>query len=98
MCTLKPILRKLAEWIFTLLDDTEIYRNGAWTALDPSAIYKVLVNTWTSSGGDGYYILLGADIPKENTTMFTADILASYIQRHSPVSPKIEGRISFIDK
>lgn len=77
---------------------TEVYRNGLWTPLDPSAIYKVLVNTWTSSGGDGYYILLGEDIPKENTTMFTTDILASYIQRHSPVSPKVEGRISFIDK
>jgi len=77
---------------------TEVYRNGLWTPLDPSAIYKVLVNTWTSSGGDGYYILLGEDILKENTTMFNTDILASYIQHHSPVSPEIEGRISFVDK
>jgi len=30
--------------------------------------------------------------------MFTTDILASYIQHHSPVSPEIEGRISFVDK
>ena len=76
----------------------EVYRNGLWAPLDPSAIYKVLINTWTSSGGDGYYTLLGEDIPKENTTMFTTDILARYIERHSPVSPEIEGRISFVDK
>ena len=76
----------------------EVYRNGLWTPLDPSAIYKVLVNTWISSGGDGYYILLPENIPKENTTMFTTDILAGYIQRHSPISPEIEGRINFVDK
>ncbi len=77
---------------------TEVYRNGLWTPLNLSAIYRVLVNAWTSSGGDGYYVLLAKDISKQNTTMFTTDILASYIQRHSPVSPKIEGRINITGK
>ncbi len=76
----------------------EVYLNDSWTPLDPSAIYKVLVNTWTASGGDGYYPLLRKDILKENTTMFNTDILSSYIQHHSPVSPEIEGRINFVDE
>jgi len=76
----------------------EVYLNGSWTPLDPSATYTVLVDEWTASGGDGYYILLGEDISKENTTMFTTDILAGYIQRHTPISPQTEGRIDFVDK
>ena len=76
----------------------EVYLSGSWTPLDPSATYTVLVNKWTASGGDGYYVLLREDIPKENTTMFSTDILAGYIQRHTPISPRIEGRIGFLDK
>jgi len=76
----------------------EVYINGLWTPLDPSATYTVLVNMWTASGGDGYYILLQEDISKVNTTMLTTDILAGYIQRHTPISPQTEGRIDFVDK
>jgi len=76
----------------------EVYLSGSWTPLDPSATYTVLVNKWTASGGDGYYILLREDIPKENTTMFSTDILAGYIKRHSPISARIEGRIDFANK
>ena len=76
----------------------EVYLNGLWTPLDPSATYTMLVNKWTASGGDGYYILLREDIPKENTTMFATDILAGYIQRHTPISPQTEGRIEFVNK
>lgn len=76
----------------------EVYLNGLWTPLDPSVTYTVLVNKWTASGGDGYYILLGEDILKKNTTMFTTDILAGYIERHTPISPQTEGRIDFVDK
>lgn len=76
----------------------EVYLNGSWSLLDPSATYTVLVNEWTASGGDGYYVLLRKDIPKENTTMFSTDILAGYIKRRSPISPHTEGRINFADK
>jgi len=76
----------------------EVYLNGLWTPLDPSATYTVLVNKWTASRGDGYYVLLREDIPKQNTTMFSTDILAGYIKRHSPISPQIEGRIDLVDK
>ena len=76
----------------------EVYLNGSWTPLDSSATYTVIVNEWTASGGDGYYILLEKDIPKENTSMFSNDILAGYIKRHTPISPQIEGRINFVDK
>ena len=76
----------------------EVYLNGSWTPLDASVTYTVLVNEWTASGGDGYYVLLRKDISKQNTTMFSTDILAGYIKRHSPVSPQTEGRIDFVDK
>ena len=80
------------------ISKVEVYLNGSWTPLAPSATYTVLVNKWTVSGGDGYYIFLREDIPKENTTMFSTDILAGYIKRHTPISPRIEGRIDFVNK
>jgi len=76
----------------------EVYQNGLWIPLDPSATYTVLVNKWTASGGDGHYIFLGEDISKENTTMFTTDILAGHIQRHTSISPQIDRRIEFVGK
>ena len=76
----------------------KIYQNGVWVPLDLSATYTVLVNGWTASGGDGHYIFLREDISKKHTTMFTTDILANYIQRHMKISPRIEGRINFVDR
>ena len=76
----------------------DVYLNGLWTPLDPSATYTVLVNKWTASGGDGYYILLREDIPKENTNIFSTDILATYVQLYTPISPQTEGRIDFVNK
>ena len=76
----------------------EVYQNGVWVPLDSSATYTVLVNGWTASGGDGHYIFLRDDTSKENTTMFTTDILASYIQRHGTISPQVEGRINFLSR
>ena len=76
----------------------EVYQNGLWAPLNPSATYTVLVNKWTASGGDGHYIFLGEDISKENTTMFTTDILADHIQRHTSISPQIDGRIKITGK
>ena len=61
-------------------------------------ITYLIVNKWTASGGDGHYIFLGEDISKENTTMFTTDILAGHIQRHTSISPQIDGRIEFVGK
>ncbi|MCD6418941.1 bifunctional metallophosphatase/5'-nucleotidase [bacterium] len=78
--------------------NVEIYHDGGWQPLDTAATYSVLLNSWTSSGGDGYYLFAMDDIPIENTTMITTDILASYIETHSPVSPSVEGRISFCSR
>ena len=78
--------------------NVEIYHDGGWQPLDTAATYSVLLNSWTSGGGDGYYLFAMDDIPIENTTMITTDILASYIETHSPVSPSVEGRISFYSR
>ena len=41
---------------------------------------------------------LREDISKEYTMISTTDILASYIQRYAVISPKIEGRINFVNR
>ena len=42
------------------------------------------------------FVFLGGSVTKENTTMKTTDVLAGYVQRHSPISPQVEGRITFV--
>ena len=50
------------------IKDVMILKNGKLEPLEPDRKYKVLVNRWMVSGGDGYYVFLDPDILKKNTT------------------------------
>ncbi len=71
-----------------------VQRNENWEPLDERGEYEVLLPSWTTDGGDGYYLF--AEMPAErkyDTTVKDLDPLAAYIKENSPVAPKIEGRI-----
>ncbi|HSD56772.1 MAG TPA: bifunctional UDP-sugar hydrolase/5'-nucleotidase [Methanotrichaceae archaeon] len=71
-----------------------VQRNGTWEPLDEQNEYEVLLPSWTTDGGDGYYLF--AEMPAErkyDTTVKDLDPLAAYIKENSPVAPKTEGRI-----
>ena len=72
--------------------------DGDSKPLDPEKRYTILVNGWTVSGGDGYYLFLEPGISKKNTTNVAVDLLIEYIKKFSPISPSIEGRIGIIDE
>ena len=63
-----------------------------WAPLDLNKEYTILVPSWLVSGGDGYYVF--RDIKdKVDSTFIMVDLLMFYFKSHSPVAPKVEGRI-----
>jgi len=76
------------------VSNVSVSRDNSWVELDPAQTYRVLVNAYTSDGGDGQYIFLNEALKKIPTTMVTTDVLADFIIRHTPISPEIDGRIT----
>lgn len=66
--------------------------DGTYQLIDPSKTYRVVTNNFLAQGGDGYTVFQkGANII--NLGFVDYEVLKEYIQTHSPVEPKIEGRI-----
>jgi len=63
--------------------------------LDPDKTYTIAVNDYIAHGGDGY-VTLGnlPDSAKNFTYVYLTDALYKYIKAHTPISPKVEGRIT----
>ena len=67
---------------------------GEYEPVDSNKEYTVLINSWLAGGGDGYYVFMGKELIDTTTTI--PDVLMYYIQKYSPISPKVEGRITII--
>jgi 5'-nucleotidase / UDP-sugar diphosphatase len=66
---------------------------GGYTALDPAGSYRVAVNNFMLTGGDGYTVLQsGTD--RYDTGFIDVDVTSEYVRAHSPVDPAVEGRIT----
>lgn len=70
----------------------EVFMDGAWQPLDRNATYRVATSNFLAQGGDGYEMFLAAK-NVWNLGFVDYEILAEYIQAHSPVAPQVEGRI-----
>jgi len=70
----------------------EVYVNGQ--PLDCNKTYVVAINDYMGRGGDGYTMFKDAPrIIDERSGRLLANVVIDYIQKHSPVAPKVEGRI-----
>lgn len=59
--------------------------------LDPEQVYRVVTIDYLAAGGDGYETFLeGKNIAYGDTEVW---VVADYIRAHSPVHPRIEGRM-----
>ncbi len=67
-------------------------KTGKYEPVQDDKVYTVLINSWMAGGGDGYYIFMDKD--KTDTNQTIPDVLMYYIKKHSPISPKVEGRIT----
>jgi 5'-nucleotidase/UDP-sugar diphosphatase len=63
-------------------------------ALDPRGLYTIVTNDFLAAGGDKVTALKEARVVEYGDTL--RDALIHYLNKHSPVAPKIEGRILFV--
>lgn len=62
--------------------------------LDPRKTYVVAINDYMGHGGDGYAVFKNAPrVISERDGTLLATVVMNYIKAHSPVAPKVEGRI-----
>jgi 5'-nucleotidase len=59
--------------------------------IDPAMSYRVTVNNYLASGGDGFSVLKSGRAALFGS--YDADVLQAYVQTHSPISPGPVGRI-----
>lgn len=64
--------------------------------IDMEATYRVAVNNFLHTGGDGYDVFTEGANPYE-TGFLLSDSLAEYIGANSPVHPVVEGRITKVE-
>ncbi|HAF71425.1 MAG: Ser/Thr protein phosphatase/nucleotidase, putative [Acetothermia bacterium 64_32] len=70
----------------------EVLLEGTWQPLDPAANYRLATSNYLAAGGDGYEMFKEA-LNSWNLGFVDYEVLAEYVQAHTPVSPQVEGRI-----
>lgn len=64
--------------------------------VDEDKYYKIAVNSFLVTGGDGYAIL-SDNLQNHKVGRVDIDVVTEYVERYSPVYAEIEGRITFVD-
>lgn len=68
-----------------------LYRDG-FRAIRKTSTYHVATNNFLAGGGDGYLVFQEAQ-DVVILAFVDAEVLAEYLQVHSPTGPEVEGRI-----
>jgi 5'-nucleotidase len=71
---------------------------GEYEPLDLDAVYTVVTNDFTRTGGDGFEMLRDNAIDPYDFGRPLDQVVADYIALYSPVAPEIEGRITRVDE
>lgn len=71
----------------------EIGSGSNFKPIDLAASYRLVVNNFIATGGDGYSVL-NQGTNRLDTGFLDSDTMAEYIKAKSPVSPQVEGRIT----
>lgn len=67
--------------------------NGFFVPIDPNATYKVATNDFMRKGGDGYGVFTTNAQNAYDMGANLEDVVANYVKSHSPIEPKLDGRI-----
>lgn len=74
----------------------EVWNGADWDPLDLDAMYKVVTNDFMRRGGDNYLMFRDFAVNPYDFGPLLDEALAEYFMAHSPVTPVIEGRITFV--
>ena len=67
---------------------------GEWP-LDPNRTYRLAINDFLASGGDGYAMLQNLKrIIDTNAGPLMAGVVIEYIKQKGSIAPRVEGRIT----
>lgn len=74
----------------------DVWNGMGWDPLDLNAMYKVVTNDFMRRGGDNYLMFRDFAVNPYDFGPLLDQALAEYFQTFSPVTPVIEGRITFV--
>ena len=63
---------------------------GAPVDLTPGSSYRLAINDFMASGGDGYPNV----VPRVTTQDFMDQVVADHIVAHTPLNPLVQGRVA----
>ncbi|MBZ0295469.1 MAG: 5'-nucleotidase C-terminal domain-containing protein [Anaerolineae bacterium] len=70
---------------------------GEYEPIDPEAVYTVVANDFTRTGGDGFTVLAENAIEPYDFGKVDFEVLLDYLEANDPVSAELEGRITYIN-
>ena len=75
------------------VNSVEVMKSGAWTRIDPDAVYKIASNNFLRSGGDGYVVFAENAMNAYDFGPGLENVVVDYLQSVGPYTPFIDGRI-----
>ncbi len=65
--------------------------------LDMNRVYTLGIGSFNAAGGDGYVMIKNLPADKKYDTAITIpQVLEWYIRKHTPIAPRVEGRIKIV--
>jgi 5'-nucleotidase / UDP-sugar diphosphatase len=80
------------------ITDVQIKDGTGFKAIDPAAVYKVVVNNFIASGGDGFDSLKNAKGTRVDTYLPDYQVMQEYIASLKTIDAKLEGRITILNE
>ncbi len=71
-------------------------KSGSWSRVRADTSYKVATVDFLAGGGDGFAML--RPLKWQKAAMLMSDALRLHLQKNSPLTPKLEGRIRRVNK
>ncbi|TYR29418.1 multifunctional 2',3'-cyclic-nucleotide 2'-phosphodiesterase/5'-nucleotidase/3'-nucleotidase [Mesorhizobium microcysteis] len=78
--------------------DVMVQENGEWVPIDPEKEYTVGTNDFMRKGGDGYALFASNAVDPYDYGPGMEEVVAEYLANNAPYQPKLEGRITVIEK
>jgi 5'-nucleotidase / UDP-sugar diphosphatase len=80
------------------ITDVQVKDGTGFKAIDPAASYKVVVNNFIASGGDGFEALKNAKGIRTDTYLPDYQVMQEYIVSLKTIDAKLEGRITILNE
>ena len=80
------------------VQNVEVRDGDQWVAIEMEKVYGVGTNDFMRKGGDGYALFASNAVDPYDYGPGMEEVLAEYIANNAPYQPKLDGRITVIEK